>query len=108
MGGHMNFSERFKEICKEIKRNIPNPEEEPPRPAVLHNIHKRSLPVGLDRPVMFGLAKEEAQYLLKHYLKTKVITTDERDSIIYYDVVKDNGELAGVFDNPKVLFIDEN
>ena len=104
----MNFAERFKEVCEEIKRTIPLQGKELARDEVLYNIHKRSLPIGLDKPVMFGLTKEETHHLLKGYLKTKLTVVDEKDMVIYCDIIKDNGELAGVFDNPKVLFIDGN
>jgi hypothetical protein len=99
----MNFSKRFADICEEIKRTIPEL-----KPRVMYNIHKRSLPVGIDQPIMFGLTKEDADWMLAKRLHTKICEDLEGISkIVYYDIVKDNGELSGIYDNP-AEFVREN
>lgn len=55
----------------------------------LFNIHKRSLPVKIDKVVMFNLEKEEAEKMLLDRFKTKVVThpTEDLKTVIYYDLV---------------------
>lgn len=96
----MTFVDKFKQVCAAINEVVPQNE---PKYVNTYNIHERSLPVGVDKPVMWGLTKEESQKLLRGYLKTKVVLEDEKMTVVYYDVVKDNGELSGVFDNPKEI-----
>lgn len=60
------------------------------------NIHKRSLPPEIDKIVVFGVTKEEAEWLLNHnsknlipLLKSKLYQDDSRETktLIYYDVI---------------------
>jgi len=53
----------------------------------LYSIHKRSLPVGLDQPIMWNLPKDEAEKLIKNHFKAKLIDEDKR-IVHYYDKVK--------------------
>ena len=104
----MNFSEKFKEICDEIRSTLPvkveiEPMEyTPDKPRVLYNIHKRSLPTGLDKVVMVGLTREDADWIISRKFKAKVIETEDgTNQIIYYDAISEDSELRGLFDNPK-------
>jgi hypothetical protein len=82
------FLERFKQVCKDIdkgpKQEIPNIAD---IPMVRYNIHRRSLPVGLDKPVAFFLTKPEASMLARS-LKARTL---DNGSVIYYDVVANTG-----------------
>ena len=68
-----------------------------------HNwrIHKRSLPVGLDQPIMFNLSEDEANKYIKR-LKPKLVEYNEETgqrTVHYYDKVRNDGYLSGVYDN---------
>lgn len=100
---NMNFLDKFKKICA----NIDNPEieivpikkEQTPvkdKTVKLFNIYKRSLPPGLDKVVVFGVTKEEAEMLLSHVsvnrihlMADKAYQDDARESktIVYYDMI---------------------
>lgn len=60
-----------------------------PKPSRLFNIHKRSLPVGIDKKVFVNLSKKDAQFLIDHILKSKVYFDTEKESktLIYFDMV---------------------
>lgn len=63
----------------------------------LWDIHKRSLPVGLDQPIMLNLSHAEATKWIQK-LKPKLV--DEENRIVhYYDKVRQDGYKTGVFDN---------
>lgn len=92
----MDFLAKFKKICA----TIDNPElagvpiarydksvkESYTR---LFNIYKRSLPPGLDKLILIGLTRYEAERWLAEKLKAKVFTDDARESktLIYYDML---------------------
>lgn len=78
------------EIIKEIKKLVP---------VQLYKIHKRSLPVKTDIPILFNLTYEEAKRW--HTRLRPKLTKYEVDGIrevTYYDIVKD-GVGYSVFDN---------
>ena len=63
-----------------------------------YNIHKRSLPVGIDVIVVYNIeSKKEAEYMInntrdrkgKQVFGSKVYTDDSRDSktLIYFDII---------------------
>lgn len=54
-----------------------------------YNIHKRSLPVGIDKVVMYNLPKFDAERLLEKTFKTKLFHNDNKDSktLIYYEMI---------------------
>jgi len=54
-----------------------------------YNIHKRSLPPGIDRIVFFNVSKSEAALLVASFLKAKAYQDDARDSktVVYYDIL---------------------
>lgn len=96
---------RFKELCDEIdcqlyiKRSV-NPEPLiDNKPLRLFKINKRSLPVGLDQTVAYGLTRNEAELLTKSFYKTKKIP---ENVIIYYDIIPDDGRVYSVFDNTEI------
>lgn len=53
------------------------------------NIHKRSLPPGIDKPVVFNVAKKEAEWWIDRILRTRCYINDPDDSktLVYYDAV---------------------
>ena len=54
-----------------------------------YNIHKRSLPVGLDKIVVINVTKQEAEWWVECRLKTKqyYLQDTEKYIYIYYDIV---------------------
>lgn len=91
----MNFLAKFKKICREIdepKVKIlvkPRYETATKEKVRLFDIHKRSLPPGIDTVVLIGLTKVEAERWLADRLKAHVFNDDSRDSktLIYYDML---------------------
>lgn len=68
----------------------PKREERKPEPPVkLFNVHKRSLPPGLDKIVVFAVTKQEAEWWVEHKLKTKCYEygPDDSKTVIYYDIL---------------------
>ena len=67
---------------------VPSPTEK------LFNIHKRSLPVGIDKIVMWNVTKAQANWLIEKRLKARVYHDDvkETKTLIYYDAIP-NGAL---------------
>lgn len=55
----------------------------------LFNIHKRSLPVGIDKIVVFNAPKADATWWVESKLKTKCYENgaDDSKTIIYYDII---------------------
>lgn len=104
------FIAQFKKICAEIDKidNIESLRPAEPEKVetgdgiVRYNIHQRSLPVGLDKPVAFFLRREEAEILLK-MLKSKKL---DNGSVIYYDMVLNTGEGGNVFPTGGELIIE--
>lgn len=66
----------------------------------LYNVHKRSLPVELDKPVAFNLREDEAKRLVR--LKKPYMI---ENTVIYFDRVVTNGsrEEMSVYYNPKEI-----
>jgi hypothetical protein len=60
-----------------------------PKPLRLFNIHKRSLPVGVDQIIFVGLTRKDAEETVRRFLKPKVYFDEVKESktLIYYDVV---------------------
>lgn len=54
-----------------------------------YNIHKRSLPAGVDKIVMYNLPKFDAERLLEKTFKTKLYHNDNKESktLIYYEMI---------------------
>jgi hypothetical protein len=74
--------EKERELYQELNRIIP-------KPVRLFNIHKRSLPVGIDQIIFVGLTRKDAEETVTHFLKTKIYFDNEKESktLIYYDIV---------------------
>jgi hypothetical protein len=113
----MNFADRFKDFCEELHKQtqslMTSTLKEIPvaqmNIGVRYNIHKRSLPVGLDKPVMFGLSEEESEIVLSKFFKTKMIENkDDTKTLIYYDRVREDGVRSSVFDNPPGIIIESS
>lgn len=74
-------------------RKMDRLEPETPAPVVpevkRYNIHKRSLPVGIDKIVVIGVTKAEADWWIENRLQTRCYENAPYDSktIIYYDVL---------------------
>ncbi len=73
----------------ELKQIIQNVNHVKPLAVVRYNIHKRSLPVGLDKVVVFDVTRSEALWWIEHRLQSVVYFNEitESKQIIYYDVV---------------------
>lgn len=92
-----DFLKEFQERIKRLDReDLPQEQieaakkkQEIPENVKLYNIHKRSLPVGLDKVVIFSITKEDAEWWIEHKLKSKCYHNDADDSktLIYYDVI---------------------
>lgn len=93
-----------RDFIAELKARIkslddPQPRFDPPKPAddeagrkpkgKRYNVHKRSLPPGIDRVVFYNVSKAEAALLVEKFLKPKAYQDDARDSktVVYYDIV---------------------
>lgn len=55
----------------------------------LFNIHKRSLPPGIDIIVVYNVTKKESEWWVENILKAKCYQNEDSDSktLIYYDVI---------------------
>jgi len=71
-----------RELYQELNKIIP-------KPVRLFNIHKRSLPVGIDKIVFVNLTRKDAEETVTRFLKTKIYFDNEKESktLIYYDIV---------------------
>lgn len=78
------FNDRIKEINKDLlpKDGVVAEKYETPVNEQLYSIYKRSLPVGVNKPVRMNLTLEDAKRALTH-LETK----EKNDVVIYYDIV---------------------
>jgi hypothetical protein len=111
-----SFSEQFRDNCNKIKEELNKPkiettiikfpgkvETKPNKvvPNVLYNIHKRSLPIGEDKPVVFNLNERDADNWIKQKLKPKLIENQitGKKKAYYYDKVRQDGHKSGLFDN---------
>jgi len=67
----------------------------------LYNIHKRSLPVGLDKPVAWHFTRLQAIEFIEKRLKAKEYIDEHtnRPIVIYYDIVRQDGYKSGIYDN---------
>lgn len=92
-----DFLAKFKRICATIDAPpvLEPPKDAEPAPEPIqrrYNIHKRSLPVGIDKIVFFNLKKAHAEKLVSGLLKTKIYhnAPDENTTLIYFDIVPVN------------------
>jgi len=108
----MDFQKQLKNIFDKhdpsklvVSKDI-QPVKEPPKRD--WTIHKRSLPVGLDDPIVFNLTEQEAENWLAR-MKPKIVVDDGKHQrvVYYYAKVRDDGYLAGVYDNPKQIIKEE-
>jgi hypothetical protein len=93
-------------------RPAPEPQKPPER---LYNIHKRSLPVGIDEIVLRNLTKAEAvawvcpELPKLPRLKTKLFYNDDEESktYIYYDIVPVDAtpREKSIFFNPRPFVV---
>ena len=95
-------------IEKELVPKVPQVryDEPPPEPEVPRfNIHKRSLPVGIDEIVVHNVTKEEAKWWVDRRLKTKCYEDGARQTktLIYYDVIPVDAKPKerSIFFNPR-------
>lgn len=82
-------------LAKAIKSAIP----------VWYNIHKRSLPVGLDKPVAWNFTKLQGIEFINTRLKaTEYIDENTgKPVVIYYDLVRQDGYKSGIYDNDRPI-----
>ena len=87
-----------------------------PRPAVTvpnvrrFNIHKRSLPPGIDKPVVLSITRAEADRWVGQRLKARSYTDDARDSktLVYYDIVPEDAapRERSIYHNPRPFVLE--
>jgi len=111
----MDFQAEFKKRLANIDRgNAPKEEvkqiaqdvvemakKQKARPKETYMIRKRSLPVGLNQPVIWGLSEQEANDWIKDYNKTQMINTQGSDTkrVVYFDKVLEDGKEHTVYEN---------
>lgn len=104
-----DFTAELKAICnqdKQIEKTIERTEA-----PIYYNVHKRSLPVGIDKIVLMGLTKEQADDAIKTVFKPKKVyeriensftgEVETKESIIRYEAFKEDATLLelNVFHN---------
>jgi len=99
-----DFVAELKTTIRKLDR-VPQVAEELKPKIQRYNIHKRSLPVGIDKVVVFSVLKAEAEWWIERRLKAKAYHDDPKDSktIIYYDIIPVDAtpRERSVFHNPK-------
>jgi len=83
-----SFIDKFKAKVRQLDK--PRYDAFKPEPMIKRfNIYKRSLPVGLDKIVVIGVTKEEANWWIQYKLKTKSYQDNTNDliTLIYFDIV---------------------
>jgi hypothetical protein len=104
---NLSFVERFKRFCAKV--DTPPIAKQFKVFDVRYNIHKRSLPTGIDTPVLFGLPAHEAKQLLSTRFKTKLVEQeDDSKVLIYYDMVREDGVRSSVYDTPDGLIMQDS
>lgn len=92
----------------------PTPKREgKPEPLVkLYNIHKRSLPPGIDKIVVFNVTKKEAEWWIESKLKAKCYENgpDDSKTIVYYDIIPVGAtpKERSIYFNPRPVTTDES
>lgn len=74
--------DRFRKVDKPIVKVVTASSQ-------LYNIHKRSLPPGIDKVLVIGVTKTEGEWWVNNVLKAKVYTDDSRNgkTLVYYDLI---------------------
>ncbi len=77
-------------------------------PAVIqqrYNVHKRSLPVGIDKIVAHNVSMQEAERMMANILKTKC---SQSGMLTYYDIIACDAafEETSVYFNPALFVLD--
>ncbi len=80
-----NFQQELKERIKKVNQDFASDVQL--KHVHLYNVHKRSLPVGIDKPIIFGVTKPEGEALIKDFLKTEFLEQNGDTTIFYYDLV---------------------
>ncbi len=78
----MSFLSLFKERIRQFEGFPTPPASEVVEP--LFDVHRKSLPYGLNQPVAWGLTKEQAASLIEVKLRAQV----KQGVVIYYDSVR--------------------
>ena len=110
----MTPKEKFMSFINKEKKiyNWDAPTSQPPKPRYipkvkdpnLWEIRKRSLPEGIDQVVMDGLRMPMASNIWKNSFTTK---RQDNGKVIYYDLVREDGTKAGIYDNDVKLTVDK-
>lgn len=88
--------ELAKKRAADIYAGVPETKEKPVQPVYkkvyierMYNIHKRSLPVGIDKIVYFNVSLKIANMLCEKFLVSKSYTDVIRNTktLIYYDII---------------------
>lgn len=117
-----DFKQRQADIYKKFKVEVPTPPKPNKRPTQpilersrggpepLYNIHKRSLPVGLDRIVGWGFTMKQAKKHIARHHKVKSLPLERHQevrTVVYYDVIHQDDEGGDIYKN-SVELIQEN
>lgn len=109
-----DFLKELKARISKIDHPLPptvRPEAPSDRPVKLYNIHKRSLPVGIDKPVVFSVTKSEAEWWTEYVLKPRSYENgpDDSKTIIYYDVLPIGAtpRERSIYYNPRPVSMEE-
>ena len=109
------FNEVINKTHEDINKTIKREQAEK-----YYNVHKRSLPVGLDKVVFVGLTKDEAYRMINDILKPRIqrkrttdiygSTEESGETVVYYDAVPENAtnEEKSVYYNVNKKIVDEN
>jgi len=102
-----DFSAELRAVIKNIDNKVPVAPKQP-----RFNVHKRSLPVGLDKIVVFGVLKGEATSWIENRLKSKCYENDPDSSktLIYYDVIPIDAtpKERSIYHNPEIFLKSED
>lgn len=114
-----DFAKEFKDKCKSIDTPVQVKETiKRDLAGRYYNIHKRSLPIGIDKVVMMGLTKQQAIQIIEQTLKAKAYHEQIEDkdgqlieskTLIYYDMIPEDAEPfeRSIFYNTRPVIIDE-
>ena len=114
MDDFIDFAKEFRQRIKLVDEIIDN------RPIKLlkyskkqrFNIHKRSLPPGIDTIVVYNVSKENAEWLMEKKLKLKMFTDDSRETktYIFYEAIPVDAtpRERNIYFNPKPLVLEND
>jgi hypothetical protein len=104
-----------RDFLKELKDKIKAIDERTKQKTVIkmqpkkYNVHKRSLPIGIDQIVVYSVTKDEANWWTEKLLKTRCYQQEPEESktIIYYDIIPIDAtpRERSIFNNPNEVML---